>query len=79
MPVQTPISKTSLAEVYRAAQECLSGLVCGYSKILLTRLSEIVEVDSIGLIRENIQDRFVKDPVRGWMADHKDWSIQPLI
>lgn len=69
----------SLADIYKASQECLSGLVCGYAKRLLTRLSEVVEVDSIGLIRENIQDRFVKDPVRGWITDNKEWPIQPLI
>jgi len=75
VPVQTPIPKMTLQEVYRSAEDCLEGVVCGYSKRLLSRLSDIVEVDSLGLLRENIRDRFVRDPVKGWLHDNKEWPL----
>lgn len=79
LPVQTPISKMTTDEIYRNIEECLNGVICGYSKLLLTKLSEVVKVDSMGLIRENIMDRYVKDPIKGWMNDPREWPIQPLI
>jgi hypothetical protein len=61
----------TLPEIYHATENCLNGVICGYSKQLLSKLSETVDVDSVGLIRENIQDRFVKDPISGWLNDKK--------
>ncbi len=51
VPVQTPIPKMTLQEVYRTTEDCLNGVVCCYSKQLLSRLSDIVEVDRLGLLR----------------------------
>jgi hypothetical protein len=71
LPVQALIPKMTLPEIYHATENCLNGVICGYSKQLLSKLSETVDVDSVGLIRENIQDRFVKDPISGWLNDKK--------
>lgn len=55
------------AEVLRNSEEYLNGLISGYAKQVLTKLNEAVEIDTIELIKENILDLFVNDPVEGWL------------
>lgn len=78
-PLQTPFEFSSLQQVLKSIEECFQGLICEYAKQVLTRLSEIVETDALKLIKENILDAFVNDPVEGWMQPHSTLTIQPLI
>lgn len=54
-------------------------MICGYAKQVLTKLSEVVEIDAVELIKENILDMFVNDPIQGWLHHTAEWPIQDLI
>ena len=50
-PVQTPVKFMSLQDIFKNAEECLQGLISGYAKQVLTKMSEVVEIDVIELVK----------------------------
>ncbi len=43
-------------------------MIYGYSKLCLTQLTSVSDLDQTKLIKETIADLFIHDPISGWLS-----------
>ncbi len=51
-------------------------MIYGYSKLCLTQLTAVSNLDQTKLIRETIADLFIHDPISGWLHTKQEWSMK---
>ena len=52
-------------------------MIYGYSKLCLTQLTSVTELDQSKLIKETIADLFIHDPISGWLSKPANqWSMR---
>ncbi len=51
-------------------------MIYGYSKLCLTQLTSVSNLDQTKLIKETIADLFIHDPISGWLHTNQEWSMR---
>lgn len=52
-------------------------MIYGYSKLCLTQLTTVSDLDQSKLIKETIADLFIHNPISGWLSPPTNqWSMR---
>ena len=58
-------------------QKNLQGMIYGYSKLCLTQLTSVSNLDETKLIKQTITDMFINNPISGWLQQsNNQWSMR---
>ena len=63
--------------LYTEIQKNIKGMIYGYSKLCLTQLTSVSDLDQTKLIKETIADLFIHNPISGWLSKPQhEWSMR---
>lgn len=66
--------------LYTEIENNIKGMIYGYSKLCLTQLTSVSDLDQTKLIKETIADLFIHDPISGWLSKPQhEWSMRPSL
>lgn len=67
----------SSSDLYIEIEKNIKGMIYGYSKLCLTQLTSVSELDEIKLVKETIAAMFIHDPVAGWLGSTgENWLMR---
>lgn len=66
--VEKQIMHLSPKLLYTEIEKNIKGMIYGYSKLCLTQLTSVSNLDQTKLIKETIADLFIHDPISGWLS-----------
>jgi len=75
--VEKQIMHLSPKDLYTEIEKNIKGMIYGYSKLCLTQLTSVSDLDQNKLIKETIGDLFINDPISGWLSKPTtEWSMR---
>lgn len=78
--VEKQIMHLSPQHLYAEIDRNVKGMIYGYSKLCLTQLTSVSNLDQEKLIKETITDLFIHDPISGWLSTpSQEWSMRHVL
>jgi hypothetical protein len=75
--VEKQIMHLSPQNLYTEIERNIKGMIYGYSKLCLTQLTSVSDLDQTKLIKETIADLFLHEPIAGWLSKPtQEWSMR---